>query len=67
MVATLISIILTLIVTGVILWAVEQLLPMIPMPAPFAQIIRVLIIVVIVLVVVYIIASLLGAVHPLRF
>ena len=40
MVGTLISIILTLIVLGVILWAVEQLLPMIPMPAPFAQIIR---------------------------
>ena len=67
MVGTLISIILTLIVLGVILWAVEQLLPMIPMPALFAQIIRVLIIVIVVLVVVYIIASLLGAVVPLKF
>ena len=67
MIGTLVSIILTLIVLGVILWAVEQLLPMIPMPAPFAQIIRVLIIVIIVLVVVYIIAGLLGAVHPFRF
>ena len=67
MVGTLVSIILTLIVLGVILWAVEQLLPMIPMPAPFAQIIRVLIIVIIVLVVVYIIAGLLGAVAPLKF
>jgi hypothetical protein len=67
MIGTLVSVILTLIVLGVILWAVEQLLPMIPMPAPFAQIIRVLIIVIIVLVVVYIIASLLGAVAPLRF
>ena len=67
MIGTLVSIILTLIVLGVILWAVEQLLPMIPMPAPFAQIIRVLIIVIIVLVVVYIIAGLLGAVAPLKF
>ena len=67
MIGTLVSVILTLIVLGVILWAVEQLLPMIPMPAPFAQIIRVLIIVIIVLVVVYIIASLLGAVAPLKF
>ena len=67
MIGTLISVNLTLIVLGVVLWAVEQLLPMIPMPAPFAQIIRVLIIVIIVLVVVYIIASLLGAVAPLRF
>jgi hypothetical protein len=67
MIGTLISVVLTLIVCGVILWAIEQLLPMIPMPAPFAQIIRVLIIVIVVLVVVYIIASLLGAVAPLRF
>jgi hypothetical protein len=67
MIGTLISVVLTLIVCGVVLWAVEQLLPMIPMPAPFAQIIRVLIIVIVVLVVVYIIASLLGAVAPLRF
>ena len=67
MIGTLVSIILTLIVLGVILWAVEQLLPMIPMPEPFARIIRVLIIVIVVLVVVYIIAGLLGAVAPLKF
>ena len=67
MIGTLVSIILTLIVLGVILWAVEQLLPMIPMPAPFAQIIRVLIIVIVVLVVVYIIASRLLPVAPLKF
>ena len=67
MIGTLISVILTLIVLGVILWAVEQLLPMVPMPEPFARIIRVLIIVIVVLVVVYIIAGLLGAVAPLRF
>ena len=67
MIGTLISVILTLIVLGVILWAVEQLLPLVPMPEPFVRIIRVLIIVVIVLVVVYIIASLLGAVAPIRF
>jgi len=67
MIGTLVSIILTLIVLGVVLWAVEQLLPMIPMPEPFARIIRVLIIVIVVLVVVYIIAGLLGAVAPLKF
>jgi preprotein translocase subunit SecE len=67
MIGTLISVILLLIVLGVILWAVEQLLPMVPMPEPFARIIRVLIIVIVVLVVVYIIAGLLGAVAPLRF
>ena len=39
MIGTLVSIILLLIVLGVILWAVQQLLPMVPLPAPFAQII----------------------------
>lgn len=66
MIATLISVILLLIVVGVVLWAVQQLLPLIPLPAPFATIINVLIIVIIVLVVVYIIGDLLGAVAPIR-
>lgn len=66
MIGTLISIILLLIVLGVILWAIQQLLPLVPLPDPFGRIINVLIIVVVVLVVVYIIAGLLGAVAPLR-
>ena len=65
MIGTLISVILTLIVLGVILWAVQSLLPMIPLPAPFATVIQVLITVVCVLVVVYVIASLFGVVAPL--
>jgi hypothetical protein len=67
MIGTLISIILLLIVVGVIIWAIQQLLPLVPMPEPFARIINVLLVVVVVLVVVYIIASLLGAVAPIRF
>jgi len=66
MIGTLISVILLLIVLGVIIWAVQQLLPMIPLPHPFATIINVLIIVIVVLVVVYIIAGLLGVVAPMR-
>jgi hypothetical protein len=62
----LISIILTLIVLGVIIWAIQQLLPLIPLPAPLATIINVLITVVIVLVVVWIIGGLLGVVSPVR-
>ena len=65
MIATLVSVILLLIVVGVIIWAVQQLLPLVPLPAPIAQIINVLLIVVIVLVVVYVIGDLLGAV-PFR-
>lgn len=66
MISTLISIILTLIVLGVVIWAIQQLLPLVPMPEPFARIIHVLLIVVVVLVVIYIIAGLLGAVAPLK-
>jgi hypothetical protein len=66
MIGTLIGIVLTLIVLGVIIWAIQQLLPLIPLPAPFHTIIRVLLIVVVVLVVVYVIAGLLGIVTPVR-
>jgi hypothetical protein len=65
MIGTLISVILTLIVLGVILWGVQQLLPLIPLPAPFHTIINVLIVVIVVIVCVYIIAGLLGVVEPI--
>ena len=65
MIGTLIGIIVLLIVVGVIYWAFEQLLPLIPLPAPFTQIIRVLMIVVLVLIVLYVILALLGAVVSL--
>jgi hypothetical protein len=61
MISTLISIIITLIVVGVIFWAVQTLLPLIPLPEPFRRIIYVLMVVILVLVVVYVIAGLLGA------
>ncbi len=61
MIGTLISIIITLIVLGVVWWAVQQLLPLLPLPEPFRRIIYVLMIVILVLVVVYVIAGLLGA------
>ena len=67
MIGTLISIILMLIVLGVILWAVQQLLPLVPMPHPLGLIVNVLITVICVLVVVWIIASLLGAVAPIKW
>ena len=66
MIATLIQIVLLLIVLGVIIWGIQQLLPLVPLPAPFHTIINVLITVIIVLVVVWIIASLLGVVAPLK-
>jgi hypothetical protein len=66
MISTLISVILLLIVCGVIIWAIQQLLPLIPLPAPFHTIIQVLLVVIVVIVVVYIIAGLLGVVAPAK-
>ena len=66
MIAVLVQIILTLVVLGVIIWAIQQLLPLVPLPPPFATIIHVLLILIVVLVVVWIIAGLLGVVTPLK-
>jgi len=66
MIGTLISIVLLLIVLGVILWAVQRLLPLVPLPHPFGLIINVLITVIAVLIIVWVIASLLGVVSPVR-
>jgi hypothetical protein len=65
MIGTLIGIIVLLIVVGVIWWAIQQLLPLIPLPEPFARIINVLLIVILVLIVLYVILALLGAVVTL--
>ena len=51
--AVLIQLIVVLIIVGVVWWAIEQLLPLVPLPGPIAQIIRVLLVVVLVLVVVF--------------
>ena len=61
MVGTLIGIILVIIILGVLWWAVQQLLPLIPMGEPFHTIVRVLMTVVLVIVVIWIITVLLSA------
>jgi len=62
MIGTIISIVITLIIVGVIYWAITQLLPLIPLPDPFARIIHVLLVVLLVIVVLWVILTLLGAV-----
>ena len=62
MIGTLIGIIILLIVVGVIWWAIQQLLPLIPLPEPFRRIIYVLMVVILVLIVLYVILMLLGSV-----
>jgi len=61
MIAALIQVIVLLIILGVIWWAIQQLLPLIPLPEPFRRVIYVLMVVVIVLIVLYVILMLLGA------
>jgi len=61
MIATLIGIIVTLIIVGVIWWAIQQLLPLIPLPEPIARIVYVLMVVILVLIVLWVILTLVGA------
>jgi hypothetical protein len=61
LIGTLIGIIFVIIILGVIWWAITQLLPLIPLPEPFARIVHVLLIVILVLIVLWIIIVLLGA------
>jgi hypothetical protein len=60
MIGTIIGVIFALIILGVIWWAVQQLLPLVPLGEPFRTIIRVLITVLAVLIVLWVIAQLLA-------
>lgn len=66
MIATLIWLIAILIIIGVVWWAAQQLLPLIPLPAPIQRIIYVLMVVILVIVVVYVLVTLLGSIPHLR-
>ena len=60
MIATLISIIFAVIILGVLWWAVQQMLPLIPMAEPFRTILRVLVVLVTVFIVLYFLQQILG-------
>ena len=59
MIGTLIGIIFAVIIMGVVWWAIQSLLPLIPMAEPFKTIVNVLMILVLVLVVLWVIWQLL--------
>jgi hypothetical protein len=61
MIGTLLGLIFLCIVLGVVWWAIQQLLPLIPVAEPFQTIIRVLLVVIFVIIVLYVIVALLGA------
>lgn len=60
MIGTIIGIIIVLIILGVVWWGIQQLLPLIPLPEPFARIIHVLLVVLMVIIVLWVILQLLG-------
>lgn len=60
MLGTLIGIIFALIIAGVVYWALQQLLELIPMAEPFATLVRVLMVVILVIIVLWVCAELLG-------
>jgi hypothetical protein len=60
MIGALIGIIFALIILGVLWWAVQQLMALIPIAEPFRTIIYVLCVIIMVLIVLWIIATLLG-------
>jgi hypothetical protein len=62
MIGTIIGVIIALIFLGVLVWAVQQLLPLIPLPEPFRQIIYVLLVLLMVLVVIWVLLTLLASV-----
>lgn len=61
MIGTLIGLLLLLVFLGICWWAIQQLLPLIPIAEPFATIVRVILVVILALIVIWIITVLLGA------
>lgn len=59
-IGALIGILFTIVIIGVVWWAIQQLLPLIPLGEPFATIVRVILVVILVLIVLWIIIILLG-------
>lgn len=60
MIGTLIGIIFTLVILGVLWWAAQRLMELVPIAEPFKTIIYVLMVLIMVIVVLWILAQLLG-------
>lgn len=60
MLGAIIGLILTCIILGVILWAAQQLIALIPLAEPFQTIVRVLFVLILVLIVIWFLTVLLG-------
>lgn len=61
MLGVIIGLLVAMLILGVVWWAIQQLLPLIPLPPPFATIVHVLLVVIIALIVIYFLIAMLGA------
>jgi hypothetical protein len=62
MIGTIIGLLLVCIIAGFIIWAVQQLIALVPLGEPFATLVRILIYAIVLIVVIYAISVLLGMV-----
>ncbi len=60
MLASIIGLILTCIILGVLLWAAQSLIALIPLAEPFATIVRILFVLLLVVIVIYFLITILG-------
>lgn len=60
MIGTLIGLVLLVVILGVIWWAIQKLLPLIPMGEPFRTIVYVLLVVIVAFIAIWVIITLLG-------
>mgnify|MGYP001604596335 CR=1 FL=1 len=60
MLVSIIGLILTCIILGVLLWAAQSLIALIPLAEPFATIVRILFVLLLVVIVIYFLITILG-------
>lgn len=61
LIGILIGLLVAMLILGVVWWALQQLLPLIPLPAPFATVVHVILVVIVALIVIYFFIAILGA------
>lgn len=63
MIPALVQLLLTLLIVGVLYWAVTACLALIPLPAPIGQVVNIILIVIVALIVIYALMGLVGGTH----
>jgi hypothetical protein len=60
MIETLLTLVIYILIIGVIFWLIDYVIQMVPLPAPFAQVVRVILAVVAVIIVILLLLRLVG-------